>query len=100
MALLGENSRCCVGSQLDLFTTFAVMITHEESIAAEISRLIDNADGENPSPLQFSINNPHYIDLSTTKLYLRGKLVKQNGSATKAETNLAPTNMFTFTDKK
>ena len=94
MALLGENSWCCVGSQLDLFTTPPVMITHEESIAAEISSLVDNADGENPSPLHFSINTPHYIDLSATKLYLRGKLLKQNGSATKADTKLAPTNMF------
>ena len=94
MAFINETSWCCVGSQLDLFTSPPVMVTHEESILAEIPSLVDNADGDSPSALRFTINTPHYVDLAATKLYLRGKLVMADGSAVHETTSIAPVNMF------
>ncbi len=94
MANVSENAWCCVGSQLDLFTTPPVMVTQEESHAAEISSVIDNTNINNPAPLHFVINSPYYLDLSSTKLYLKGKVVLSDGSDMTADVDVAPANMF------
>ncbi len=94
MAKVSDKTWCCVGSQLDLFTTPPVMITQEESHAAEISSVIDNTNFNNPAPLHFVINSPYYLDLSSTKLYLKGKFVLSYGTNMTPEVDVAPANMF------
>ncbi len=94
MANVSNNTWCCVGSQLDLFSTPPVMVTQEDSHAAEISSVIDNTNSNNPAPLQFVINSPYYLDMASTKLYLKGKVVLSDGSNLTPEVTIAPTNMF------
>ena len=92
MALIHENSCACVGSQLDLFSVPGTQTSQEKNTYVPhypISSL--NGDG----PIEFDIKpSSMYTDLGDTRLYLRCRIVKSDGTAIPTNKPVAAVNML------
>jgi hypothetical protein len=91
MSLIHENSCACVGSQLDLFTLPGTQTSQEKNTYVPHYPISSLADG----PLEFDIKpSSMYTDLGDTRLYLRCKVVKQDGSSVLPAEDVTVCNMF------
>ena len=91
MSLIHENSCACVGSQLDLFTLPGTQTSQEKNTYVPHYPISSLADG----PLEFDIKaSSMYTDLGDTRLYLRCKVVKQDGTTVPATEEVSVCNMF------
>lgn len=83
-----------VPSELDIFSKVPPRIGEVKSYDTVYRSLIDNTDGENPSPLHFSILSSDYINLEKTTLSLKCKILKSDGTTLANTTSVAPINML------
>ena len=89
--MINENSCACVGSQLDLFSVPGTQMSQEKNSYVP-HYPISNVDDD--SPIEFDIKpSGMYTDLSDTRLYIRGRIVKQDGSALPSDV-AGPSNML------
>ena len=76
--MIHENSCACVGSQLDLFTLPGTQTSQEKNTYVP-HYPISNLDDDNP--IEFDVKpSAMYTDLADTRLYIRCRIVKQDGS--------------------
>ena len=83
-----------VPSQLDIFSRTAPRIGELKGYDTVHRSIIDNTDGDSPSPLHFTIFSSDYVNLARTVLSLKCKIVKSDGSDIADETVIAPVNML------
>ena len=92
MSLIHENSCACVASQLDLFSVPGTLTSQEKNVFVP-HYPISSLDGN--GTIEFDVKpSSMYTDLGDTRLYLRCKLVKQDGTNLAAGTNVTVSNMF------
>ena len=91
MALINENSCACVSSQLDLFTVPGTLTSQEKNSYVQYYPIATLDDG----PIEFDVKqSPMYTDLSDTRLYLRCKAVKRDGTDIGAADAVSVSNML------
>ena len=91
MAMIHENSCACVGSQLDIFTTPGTQTSQEKNLYVPHYPISTLDDG----PIEFDIKpSPMYTDLGDTRLYLRCKIVKADGTPVPNAAPVTVCNMF------
>lgn len=93
MALIHEKSCHCTSSQLDLFTvppSDVSIISGAWDAYHPISNLLDG------SPIEFNVagTSEEYVDLPQTKLHVKAKIVKADGTDLGAGDSVAPVNLF------
>jgi hypothetical protein len=91
MALVHEQSCPCVKTELDLFTLPPTQTAIENGMWIEhqpLSTLSDNA------PIEFLVtgSSDDYIDVAHTYIYLKAKIVNNNGTNLADDANVAATN--------
>ena len=90
--MIHENSCACVGSQLDLFSMPGTQTSQEKNTYVPHYPISDAAD----VALEFDVKpSTMYTDLSDTRLYIRGKVVKKaNGTAVDGTADITVSNML------
>lgn len=93
MALIHEKSCECVKSELDLF---ALPLTQA---SVENGRWVDKGpisslDGDAPIEFKIEGSETEYIDLSNSYIYVKAKIIKEDGTNLVGETDAAPINLF------
>lgn len=91
---LHSGSEISVSSSVDLFSLPPSDVT---SINSEVVTFYPIGNfKQNQNPLQFVINSPpsHYLDVSSARIYLQAKIVKQDGGTLLSSDDVAPTFNF------
>jgi hypothetical protein len=84
-------------SELDIFSNFPTDIS---VVASDFQAYYPTSSyKENENPLEFHIsgNGTHYLDLNSSYLYVKAKIVKQDGADLAATDKVAPGNLFLST---
>ena len=91
MALIQDDSHLCSTSSFELFATLPTQDMVEDSRFVEILPLNSNPDG---AAYDFYVPalTDEYLDVSSTRLYVKAKLLKENGNAIGANDVVAPVN--------
>ena len=91
MSLISENSCACVGSQLDMFSVPGTQTSQEKNTYVPHYPISSLSDG----PIEFDIKqSPMYTDLGDTRLYLRCRVVKKDGTYLADTVDVTVCNMF------
>ena len=80
MAFIHEGSCECAKSELDLFAIPPTQTSVEHASDSEYHPISSLSDG---SPIEFDITSSgeDYIDFNNSRLYIRAKITKADGSA-------------------
>lgn len=91
MSLIEEHSHECCTSPLELFRVLPTQTAIEKSSDVEYQSLTSLRDG---ATLEFYVpaGTVEYIDLQNTKLYVKCKVVRENGDNTDVTDIVAPVN--------
>ena len=84
-------------SELDLFTNLPTDVSVLSSEFQPFYPTTSVAENENPIQFQITGNNTHYLDLASSYLYVKAKIVKKDGSKLAASDKVAPGNLFLST---
>ena len=89
--LIHQNSCACVGSQLDLFTVPGTQTSQEKNVYVPHYPISD----ANNVAIEFDVKpSSMYTDLADTRLYLRCKVIKENGTLLPTNANVTVSNMI------
>jgi len=93
MAFVNDDSCECVTSSLDLFSVPPTQTAVEVGNYVDYHPITNVTDG---SPIEFDIpaSGTDYIDLSKSMLYVKAKVVQQNGHNLPPNTPVAPVNLW------
>lgn len=88
-----KDSPACVKSELDLFLIPATQTAIEKGQFIEYHPLANIRDG---SPVEFNISGSgeEYMDLASSYLYVKAKIVKSDGTSLTENDSVAPVNLF------
>ena len=91
MALIQDDSHLCSTSSFELFDTLPTQDVVEDSRFVEILPLNSNPDG---AAYDFYVPalTDEYLDVSSTRLYVKAQIVKADGTAIGADAAVAPVN--------
>ncbi|GBM08899.1 hypothetical protein AVEN_57445-1 [Araneus ventricosus] len=94
MSLIHADSQAAVKSELDLFPTPPTQTAIEKGQWLEYHPIANIRDG---NPIEFSISGSgeDYIDLSTTQLHAKVKILKDNAKLDETE-KVAPVNLLLY----
>ncbi|GBM95265.1 hypothetical protein AVEN_199264-1 [Araneus ventricosus] len=93
MAYLLKDSPECVKSELELFYLPGTQTAIQGGHWTQYFPLSNVTDG---GPVEFHISGTgdNYIDLSQTQIYVKARIVKQNGTPLKTDSKIGPVNLF------
>lgn len=93
MAFLLKDSPECAKSELELFSLPPTQTVIERGQWVEFHPLANVFDG---GPVEFNISGSgeEYLDLSQTQLYVKAKIVKEDGKPISAECKVGPVNLL------
>ncbi|XP_035205678.1 uncharacterized protein F54H12.2-like [Stegodyphus dumicola] len=93
MAFLLKDSPECAKSELDLFSLPPTQTVIEKGQWVEFHPLANVSEG---SPVEFNVSGSgdDYLDLSQTQLYVKVKILKNDGKPITAESKVGPVNLF------
>lgn len=93
MSFLLKDSPECAKSELELFTLPPTQTVIERSQWVEFHPLANVSDG---GPVEFNISGSgdDYFDLSQTQLYVKVKILKDDGKPLAAENKVGPVNLL------
>lgn len=93
MAYLLQDSPECAKSELELFSLPPTQTVIERGQWIEFHPLANVYDG---GPVEFNVSGSgeEYIDLSQTQLYVKVKILKNDGTSLDAKSKVGPVNLF------
>ena len=93
MAFLLKDSPECAKSELNLFTLPPTQTVIERGQWTEFHPVANLSDD---SPVEFNISGSkeEYLDLSQTQLYVKVKILKENGNVLGKDDKVGPVNLF------
>ena len=91
--LIHKDSVACAKAELDLFLIPPTQTAIEKGYFIEFHPLSNIQDGQ---PLEFSIsgNGEDYMDLSSSYLHVKVKIIKSDGNNLSENETVAPVNLF------
>ena len=93
MAFLLQDSPECAKSELELFTLPPTQTVIEKGQWVEFHPLANVTDG---GPVEFNISGSgeDYLDLSQTQLYVKAKILKNDGTSIDEKSKVGPVNLL------
>ena len=92
MALIEDDSCLCSTSGLELFTTPPTQDVVEDSRFVEILPLNANPAYDAAFDFYMPALTDEYVDVSSTRLYIKAQIMGQNGNPIAADVSVAPIN--------